>query len=122
MQQSLFDSPVSRLPVRSSDPETSRVAARQLDATARQNEVLLAMRLLVTSCMPSEIKRVLGDRGMDRERNEIASRLSELSDPERWADGQPRVRKVGAKTGPRGRPVATWVLTAAGERQAREVA
>lgn len=121
-QDSLFDLPLSPLPVRSTDPETSKAAAKQLDVRERQAEVLVAMRLLVTSCTPTDIQRVLRERGMHRERNEVASRLAELGNPDKWADGMARVRKVGVKDGPRGRKVATWALTDAGQRKAREVA
>lgn len=111
----LFDLPVDPLPVRSSDPATSRRAARDLPIRERQREVLVALRWLAVASDPAQIRDRLVASGMVRERNEVASRLSEL---ERLG----LVRRVGVRQGPRGRAVGTWSLTDAGLRVAREVA
>lgn len=99
----LFDFLEPALPVRSSDPATSRAAARELPLRARQQEVVDALRLLCTSATADEVKHALAGYGMARERNEVASRLSEL---ERLG----RVRKIGVKKNHRGKNVATWRL------------
>lgn len=111
----LFDYAPAPLPVRSSDPETSQYAAAVLPLRARQKEVLCALRHMIVSVDAADVKAWLtAELGLDRERGEVASRLSELErmDP-------PLVRKVGVKQGRRGRPCATWGLTPAGREAAR---
>lgn len=111
----LFDSPPAPLPARSADPETSRYSAKVLPLRARQREVVIALRHLIVSADAADIKACLSaELGLDRERSEVASRLSELERME-----PPLVRKIGVKQGRRGRPVATYVLTAAGREAAR---
>ena len=103
-QASLFDAPVDPLPARSSDPETSRAAARELPLRARQQECIDALRWLGVSATADDVKRCLAEHGFQRERNECSSRLSEL---ERLG----RVRKIGVRKNHRGKSVATWGLT-----------
>lgn len=113
---SLFDMPAAPLPVRSSDPATSRRAARDLPLRPRQQECIIALRHIVVSVDAAAIKGwLLAELGLHRERNEVASRLAEMErmDP-------PLVRKGGVKAGPRGRPVALWSLTHDGREAARE--
>ncbi len=113
---SLFDLPAAPLPVRASDPETSKRAARDLPLRPRQHEVVIALRHMVVSADAAAIRGwLLAELGLHRERNEVASRLAELErmDP-------PLVRKGGCKEGPRGRPVALWSLTHEGREAARE--
>ena len=95
-QASLFDAPLDALPARRSDPATSKAAARALPLRARQAEVV-----------EDEIRGVLRERGFDRERGEVASRLSEL-------EHRGFVRKVGVRKNHKNKSVATWVLTEAG--------
>lgn len=102
-QLDLLSMPVDPLPVRSTDPATSRAAARDLPLRARQSEVVEALRWLGVSATADEVRQVLREHGFDRERNECASRLSEL---ERLG----RVRKIGVKKNHRGKNVATWRL------------
>lgn len=113
---SLFDLPLAPLPVRASDPETAKRSARDLPLRARQHEVVVALRHMVVASDAAAIKAwLLAELGLDRERNEVASRLSELSQME-----PPLVKKGGCKTGPRGRPVALFSLTREGREAARE--
>jgi hypothetical protein len=102
-QLDLLSMPVDPLPARTSDPETSRAAARELPLRARQQECVDALRWLCVSATADDVKRCLAEHGMVRERNECASRLSEL---ERLG----RVRKVGVRKNHRGKNVATWRL------------
>lgn len=104
MQAGLFDAPVSAAPSRASDPVTSRIAGRELPLRARQSEVVEALRWLGVSATADEVRTVLREHGFDRERGEVASRLSELERLE-------VVRKVGVRKNHKNRSVATWVLS-----------
>ena len=106
-QASLFDAPLDALPARRSDPATSKAAARELPLRARQAEVVEALRWLAVSSTADEIRGVLRERGFDRDRGEVASRLSEL-------EHRGFVRKVGVRKNHKNKSVATWVLTEAG--------
>lgn len=107
-EPSLFDWGESILPVRSSDPATSRVAAKSVDMPARKAEVLDAMRLLVTTCTAHDILEVLQRYGSKMDIGSVRSRLNQL----RKDDGL--VEKVGVKVVPKpkgtGRPEQTWRL------------
>jgi hypothetical protein len=100
----LFDFAADPLPVRSSDPETSKAAARDLPLRARHQEVVDALRLRACSATADEVRQTLREYGFDRERGEVASRLSEL---ERLGIA----RKVGVRKNHKNRSVATWVLS-----------
>lgn len=115
-QPSLFDAPATAGRSRKSDPVTSVIAGKMLPVRERQGEVLIALRHMVgLGADAAEIKGWLAaEFGLDRERNEVASRLAELERME-----PPLVRKVGVKQGRRGRPVATWSLTHAGREVLR---
>lgn len=113
IQQSIFDAPPAPLPVRSTDPETSKRAARDLPIRARQHEVAVALRHMIVSASACDIAAFLVAEGFDRQTNEVASRLSEMA-----AMDPPLVKRVGVKDGKRGRQVGTWVLTAEGRRAA----
>lgn len=102
-QLGLFDAPATAARHRRSDPATSRAAARDLPLRARQQEVVDALRLLSRSATADEVRLCLRDYGFDRERNEVASRLSEL---ERLGVA----RKVGVRKNHRNKSVATWRL------------
>jgi hypothetical protein len=111
-QLDLLSMPVDPLPARRDQP-TSRAAARALPIRARQQECLSALRWIGVSATADDVRKCLLEHNLDRARNEVASRLSELADPARWPDG-PLVRRVGVKANARGRGVATFVLTEAG--------
>lgn len=118
-EPTLFDHDEPAQSVRANDPETSKAAIRQLNVRERQAEVLRAMRHRLVSSTPEEIRSTLAAWGFRQERNEVASRLAEMGDPERF--DAPLVRKVGVRKNHRNRPVATWMLTAAGKTRAREL-
>lgn len=102
-QLGLFDAPVTAGRHRRSDPRTSVVAGRELPLRARQQEVVDALRLLSRSATADEVRQTLRDYGFERERNEVASRLSEL-------ERRGLARKVGVRPNHKGRNVATWRL------------
>lgn len=107
VQASLFDAPATAGRSRKSDPVTSVIAGKMLPVRERQGEVLIALRHMGISADAAEVKGWLAaEFGLDRERNEVASRLAELERME-----PPLVRKCGVKQGRRGRPVAMWALT-----------
>jgi hypothetical protein len=108
---SLFDAPADPLPVRSTDPETSRAAAQALPLSNRRAEVLIALRHMIVSASACDIAAFLVAEGFDRQANEVASRLNELHKAG-------LVQRVGVKDGRRGKRVGTWVLTAAGRKAA----
>ncbi len=101
----LFDFLEDQQSVRRTDPPTSAKALRELPLRPRQQEVVDALRHLVVTSTADDVKRVLAERGLHRERNEVASRLSELAGmiPQ-------RVRKVGVRRNHRNKSVATWRL------------
>lgn len=105
----LFDWSEPPLPVRSTDPATSRVAAKSVDMAARKQEVVDAMRLIAVSCTADEISDRLRQYGIRMDAGSVRSRLNQLR-----KDDQ-RVRKVGVKVVPKpvgtGRPSTTWMLT-----------
>lgn len=107
MNPTLFDLE-DRLPVRTTDPITSLIAAKTVDLAARKQEVLDAMRLLQTAATASEIHRVLQQYGSCMDVGSVRSRLNQLRD-----DGL--VRKQGVKVVKKpegtGRPEQTWVRT-----------
>lgn len=105
MSATLFDFLEPALPVRSTDPATSRVAARELPLRPRQQECVEALRWIGVSATADDVKRCLSEHGLQRERNECASRLSEL---ERLGV----VCKVGVRKNERNKSVATWRLVA----------
>ena len=113
MSMRLFDMPAGPLPVRSSDPATSRRAARDLKLRQRQLECLTALRVLIVSSTADDIAAVLATANSEtaQTRSEVASRLPEL-------ERAGMVRRIGVKQGRRGRAVQTWVLTADGRKAA----
>ena len=108
MTATLFDWDEAPLPVRRSDPATSRAAARSVDMGARKQEVISAMRLLSRSATAAEIHAVVREDGSLMDIGSTRSRLSQL-------EAAGLVRKVGVKVVPKpvgsGRQEATWVLT-----------
>lgn len=119
-EPTLFEMPATAA-VRHSDPETSKVAYLQLKVRDRQAQVLTAMRRRVVPSTAEEIRSQLASTGIRQERNEVASRLAELADGERWPDRVPLVRRVGVRKNHRQRPVGTWVLTGRGREVAQEL-
>lgn len=108
MSDTLFDWDEPPLPLRSTDPATSRAAAKSLDLAARKQEVVDAMRLIAISCTAHEIVDVLRQYGSRMDIGSVRSRLNQL----RKDDG--RVAKSGVKVVPKpvgtGRPETTWRL------------
>jgi Fe2+ or Zn2+ uptake regulation protein len=106
-QTTLFEPP-ARLSVRRSDPLTSHIAARSVDLTARQQEVLDSLRLVSVAATASELVPVLRRYGSRMDIGSVRSRLNELGKAG-------KVRKVGQKAVPKpmgtGRPEFTWMLT-----------
>lgn len=116
-QATLFDAPPTAAPSRRSDPVTSKMAGKALPLRVRQQEVVHALRWIGVSATADDVKQCLAEHGLQRERNEVASRLSELADPERWPQG-PLVRRVGVRPNQKGRNVATFALTEQGRAAA----
>lgn len=108
-QPSLFDAPATAGLSRSTDPATSRAAARSIDLAARKSEVVAAMRYIGVSCTADEITEQLRKMGVRMDAGAVRSRLNQLRKDDR------AVRKVGVKCVPKpvgtGRPSTTWVLT-----------
>lgn len=102
-QLGLFDAPPSGARHRRTDPATSKAAARDLPLRARQAEVVEALRWLGVTATADDVRGVLCGYGLARERNEVASRLSEL---ERLGV----CRKVGVRRNAKNKSVATWAL------------
>lgn len=115
MTMTLFDHVEPALPVRASDPATSRVAARALKVRVRQRECLEALRWIGVSATADEVKRCLAEHTMERERGECASRLKELLD-------LGLVVRVGVKPNAKNRPVGTWTLSEAGRAYLKDSA
>jgi hypothetical protein len=107
----LFDVPVDPLPVRSSDPATSRAAARRLPLRKRKAQVMHAISFLMVAAPGSftadEVLDVLRIKDKRWERGWVASRLSQLK-----RDGL--VEACGVAEGRMGADVSTFRLTAAG--------
>lgn len=109
-QPTLFDAPVDPLPVRSTDPATSRAAARRLPLRKRKAQVMAAVGWLDTaaaSFTADEVLDVLRLTDPRWERGWVASRLSQLK-----RDGL--VEACGVAAGRMGADVSTFRLTAAG--------
>lgn len=102
-QGSLFDAPADPT-YRSTDPETSRVAGKTVDANAREAEVIEALRLLVVASDCHDIRAALLSYGLDRPTNTISRRLTSL-------ERKGLVRRGGSKTGAAGQPTTLWRLT-----------
>jgi len=99
---SLFDTvpdPLSRR----DDPPTSTVAGLRLDANAREDEVLQALRWLVCASDTHDIQRVLAEHTMQRDRNCLARRLTSL-------ERKGLVRRCGFKEATTGRRTTLWRL------------
>lgn len=119
-QASLFETERNPLPVRSSDPVTSRAAAKSVHEAARKAEVLRAMAVIGAHCTASEIHaRVLRDGGrMDI--GSVRSRLVQLR-----KEKPPRTRVTGGvKVIPpphgSGRQEQVWDLAEAGREWLRD--
>lgn len=102
-QASLFDSLADPF-VRSTDPESSKVAAKTLDANPRETEVLEALKRLVTASDTHAIQAVLGEYGLVRERNTISRRLTSL-------ERKGLVARCGFVMRPGHPPTTRWRLT-----------
>jgi hypothetical protein len=100
---SLFDLPADPLPARSTDPATSRAAARRLPLRKRKAQTMDAIASLTGSFTADEVLDLLD--GWDRAA--VCSRLSQLR-----TDGL--VESCGVAEGRRGAWVTTWRLTGLG--------
>lgn len=104
----LFDVPVDPLPARSTDPATSRAAARRVNLRARKAAVMDAIGFLVYGAPGSftadEVLDLLRLRDPRWERGWVSSRLSQLC-----RDGL--VERVGVAEGRMGADVTTYRLT-----------
>ena len=123
-QVSLWDLPVDPLPVRSSDPATSRAAARRLPLRKRKQQVMAAVEFVDAAALSftaDDVLDVLRQVDPRWERGWVASRLSQLK-----RDGL--VEACGVTVGRMGADVQTFRLTQAGrdwlagDRIARETA
>jgi len=99
---SLFDT-IADPDVRTDDPPTSKVAAKQLDVNAREAEVTEALRWLVCASDTHDIQRVLAEHGLRRDRNCVARRLTSL-------ERKGLVRRCGFKDATTGRRTTLWRL------------
>jgi hypothetical protein len=117
----LFDQP-NEARSRSTDPETTKVAGMRKDPAPDQADVLRVLRLAGVAITCEQVRSMLVEHlNKRRDRNEVASRLSELADVKRWPEQAPLARKVGTRKNHRGRDVATWALTVAGTNKAKEL-
>ena len=101
-QASLFEWVADPM-VRAADPETSRVAAKQVRTNAREAEVVDALRFLVCASTSHDISAHLARYGLVRPVNGVARRLTSL-------ERHGRVRRCGVKVGPHGQPCTLWRL------------
>jgi len=101
-QPSLFDAPADPT-FRRTDPPSSKVAGLRLDANAREDEVLQALRWLVCASDTHDIQRVLAEHSLNRDRNCIARRLTSL-------ERKGLVRRCGYKEATTGRRTTLWRL------------
>lgn len=88
---------------RSDDPDVSVAAALSVDLSAREQEVMQALRWLIAASDTHDIQAVLAEHSMARDRNCIARRLTSL-------ERRGRVRRGGVKTGVHGRSTTLWML------------
>lgn len=106
---SLFDMDDAWLPVRSTDPATSKAAARQLRLRERKSQTMRACAdcAIGVSFTTDEVRDALRLRGVFMDRPVVASRMSQLVN-----DGL--VVKSGVACGPSGCWVTTFRLSDAG--------
>ena len=83
--------------------EVSRAAGRTVDVKGREEECLLALRILVAASDTHDIQRVLAEAGFMRDRNCIARRLTSLQ-------RKGLVARCGVKVGAAGKPTTLWRL------------
>ena len=109
-----WDAPAEApLPVRSTDPETSRAGALDLMGRVKQRkrEVIAALEVLGVPSPASAIRREMTRQGNIREIGTVRSRLSQLEH-----DGIARrtggVSCTPVDEGGTGRPEQLWALTA----------
>lgn len=112
-QLDLLAMPADPLPVRSSDPATSRAAARKVNLRARKAAVMEAIGFLLYGAEGSftadEVLDLLRLRDPRWERGWVASRLSQLA-----RDGL--VTPSGVAEGRMGADVMTFRITAEGRK------
>lgn len=108
MQEVAFDWDEPYLPARTSDPETSRKAAKSVKLKERKQEVLDSLKRLGSSSTARQIQQEMARQGIHRERGAVASRLSQLEHDHLVA--KVGVRNVPTSAGGTGRDEATWSL------------
>ena len=99
VEPTLFDEALAR----TTDPMPSHAAARSVDVSARRQEVIDAMRLLVCASTASEIHEVTQRYGSMQESGSVRSRLNELR-------RLGLVHKCGYKQAASGRVQTLWTL------------
>jgi hypothetical protein len=104
---SLFDLPADPLPARSTDPATSRAAARRLPLRKRKAQTMDAIASLTGSFTADEVLDLLRVDDPRWERGWVSSRLSQLC-----RNGY--VERCGVAEGRMGAWVSTYRLTALG--------
>lgn len=103
LQTSLFDSLADPM-ARTTDPESSKVAAKTLKVNPREDEILQALKRLVVASDTHAIQAVLGEYGLVRERNTISRRLTSL-------ERKGLVVRCGFVMRPGHPPTTRWRLT-----------
>lgn len=98
-------------PVRASDPDTSVAAARQVQDTAGNDRLAVvdAITRLGGSATTDQIRAEMASMGIRRDRNCVASRISQLQKPRygaRLVDSGRRSTKTPGRP-----PVIVWTLT-----------
>lgn len=91
---------------------------KQSTLRPKQAEVVIALRHRGVSSTAEQILDTLHAAGfLRRTKNEVASRLAELADTDRFPEAL--VRKVGKVRASTGKSVAAWDLTLAGRLEAK---
>lgn len=101
-EPTLWDIPADPL-ARSDDPEPSKLAAKTVEANAREQECIEALRWLVCAGDCHDIARVLAEHGLQRQTNTIARRLTSL-------ERKGLTRRCGFKDATNGRRTTLWKI------------
>lgn len=117
IEDTLFAVPVeTHLPVRSSDPATSRLAAKDLASRVkvRKREVLNAMRALDCPAPASVIRQQMRRQGVIRELGTVRSRLAQLRH-DGLVVNTGGVAVVAVEDGGSGKQEQVWALAGVGQ-------
>lgn len=104
--QTLFELTPPDPLVRTTDPETSKAAAKSVDVNPREREVIDALRLLTVASSAFEIAECMANYGLSRDKNCVSRRLTSLT-------RKGLVDARGVKPGPYGRTVTAYRLASA---------